>query len=204
VDISTSARSIDVRTIALTEPTCDALGLSEQPPAARDVAASALRLLESAADAEQFVPTRSLLDSLDELVVGVVEAVEECVVVPPREPIDLRARAEVEAARWVDDFLADDVTDQRSIAAQQAMFVLARLLADAVAEAVVQRNTRSPRPRLTDLTGRAWVALVPWFEPLAGARHWIDGLAPCRALRALHVGRRSDDRPVLGARAGRD
>src|SRR4029078_11538115 len=66
-------------------------------------------------------------------------AVDDWVGSPPRDCVDLRAREEVEAARWVDDFLADDVTDERSGAAQQAMFVLAQVLADAVADALAQR-----------------------------------------------------------------
>jgi hypothetical protein len=204
VDSSTSAVSNGVRTIALTECTCDALGLSEQPAVASDVAEGALRLLEGVTEAEDLVSTRALLDSLDELVVGVVEAVEECVALPPRERIDLRARAEVEAARWVDDFLADDITDQRSIAAQQAMFVLARLLANAVADAVVERNTRPGRPWLPDLQRRARSVVAGLLEPLNGARRWIDGLDACRALRSRHAGRRPDDLPVVGVRPGHD
>jgi hypothetical protein len=125
--------------VILLEPTCSALGLAEADHCERAVAAGAWDLLEAASDAREAVLKQAHLDSSDQLVVGVVEAVEECVLSPPRDCIDLRARAELEAARWVDDFLADDVRNDKSLAAQQAMFLLAQLVADAVADALIER-----------------------------------------------------------------
>jgi len=65
----------------------------------------ALRLLDPAPLSEL---ADGLIESLDDLIVGVVEAVEECVLAPPPDCPNLRTRAEVEAVSWVDDFIADD------------------------------------------------------------------------------------------------
>ena len=194
------------RTIALTAPTCSVLGLSERRPVERDVAAGALRLLEDATDVREFVPTQAFLDSLDELVVGVVEAVDECVLYSPRDCVDLQARAEVEAARWVDDFLADDVTHDMSLASQQAMFVLAHLLADAVADALTQRATPprpiKPGPSVVDLYRRVTVALMSVIG--LSAVVWSNGFGLWRAIRSRDASRRPDDLSVVGVRPEHD
>jgi len=206
VDQVTFGVSTAERTIALTPPTRSALGLSELPAAERDVVAGALRLLEHSAGVPEVMPMQVFLDSIDELVLGVVEAVEECVVSPPRDCVDLRARAEVEAARWVDDFLADDVTDERSVAAQQAMFVLAQVLADAVADALAQRAV-PPAP-----TTAGGLVVEIHRQVLAGVRRvirlgevvWTNGLGLLRAIRSDDAGRRADDLSVVGVRTGDD
>jgi hypothetical protein len=169
------------------EPTCRALGLSEPCPAESDVAAGALELLEAAPDVREAVLTQAHLDSSDELVVGVVEAVEECVLSPPRDGVDLRARAEVEAARWVGDFLADDVTGDKSVLAQQAMLLLAQLVADAVADALILRmSPQSPTVldrTVEELRRRVNVALISVLR-VGGVVRWVSQLAtPSRLLR---------------------
>jgi hypothetical protein len=207
VDNAASGVSTAERTIVLTAPTCSALGLSEQRPVERDVAAGALRLLEDKPDVREVVAAQSFLDSLDELVVGVVEAVEECVVTVQPDCVDLRARAKVEAARWVDDFLADDVRDERYVGAQQAMFLLAQLLADAVADALIHRDTR-PRPiasgrTIGDVYQRAAIALTSVIGFGAVVR-WINGLGICRAIRSRDASGRPNDLPVVGVRLADD
>ena len=68
-----------------------------------------------------------MTESLDELIVGVVEAVEECVLTPPPDCTDPRPRAEVEAVSWVNDFIADDAPHDEAVVSQHAMFQLACL-----------------------------------------------------------------------------
>jgi hypothetical protein len=165
-----------------------------------------MRLLEHSTDARELMPMQAFLDSLDELVVGVVEAVEECFVAPPRDCFDLRARAEVEAARWVDDFLADDVSDDHSVAAQQAMFVLAQVLADAVADGLVQRGT-PPAPVMparvaAKLRDRLMTALNGMLA--FGASASSRGFHALRVIRSGDASRRADDLPVVGVRPGND
>ena len=129
-----SATGDPARAILLAEPTCNALGLPpSQPTARRDVAAGALGLLDPAPVSEL---AESLTESLDELIVGVVEAVEECVLTPPPDCADPRLRAELEAVSWVNDFIADDAPHDEAVVAQHAMFQLACLVADAVADAL--------------------------------------------------------------------
>jgi hypothetical protein len=183
VDRAAAAESTDERTVTLLAPTRAVLGVSKRYPSARDVAAAALRLLEAGTDAHEAVPTQPIA-SLDELVVGVVEVVEECVFSPPRDCPDVRARAEIEAARWVDDFLADYATDCASVAAQQMTFLLAQRLADTVAEALIQRARRGgPGIRLVEqLHRRVNVALREMW--VGGIVRWISQLPrPCRLLR---------------------
>src|SRR5206468_8600589 len=130
--------------VVLAEPTCSALGLpSSQPTPRREVAAGALGLLDPNPVSEL---AKSLTESLDELIVGVVEAVQECVLTPPPDGPDLRARAEAEAASWVDDYIADDAPPDEAVVARQAMFQLACLVADAVAEALTARTRATDRP----------------------------------------------------------
>jgi len=50
--------------------------------------------------------------------VGVAEAVQERVLAPPPDCSDPRLRVEVEAASWVDDFIADDVRNDQAVASQ--------------------------------------------------------------------------------------
>jgi hypothetical protein len=135
------------------------LGLSDPCVSESDVAAGVLRLLETASDTQELELTERVVNSRDELVVGVVEAVQECVLSPPRGCTDLRARAGVEAASWLDDFFADDAESEWDVLTQQMMFLLAELVADAMADALLA--TRSKRPliavdaALEDLRGRA-------------------------------------------------
>ena len=130
--------------VVLAEPTCDALGLPlSQPTPRRQVAAGALGLLDPVPVSEL---AEGLTDSLDDLVVGVVEAVQECVLAPPPDCFDPRRRAEVEAASWVDDFIADDVRNDQAVASQRAMFQLACLVADAVADALTARTQATDGP----------------------------------------------------------
>jgi hypothetical protein len=102
-------------------------------------------LLESAGDEQELVVDGVLADTFDELAAGVVEVVEECVSSPPDDCADLRARAEVEAARWTDDFIADDVVRNQDVATQQSMFVFAEALAGAIADALLSTPSL-PRP----------------------------------------------------------
>jgi hypothetical protein len=135
VDQAESAAS-GPRAVALHEPTCRVLGLAARCSSEHEVAVGALRLLESTNDVRRLGVDR-VLDARDELVVGVVEAVEECVLCPPPDCTDVRARAEVEAARWVDDFIADDATNDDDVVIQQVMFLLAQMVADAVVDALL-------------------------------------------------------------------
>ena len=130
------------RAVALADPTRSALGLpSTQPTPRSEVAAGALRLLDPAAEVADLA--EGLTESLDELIVGIVEAVEECVLAPPPGCANVRIRAEVEAASWVDDFIADDAPNDEDVDSQQALFQLAGRLADAVAEALTVRTQES-------------------------------------------------------------
>jgi hypothetical protein len=130
--------------VVLAEPTCHALGLPpSQPTPRREVVTGALGLLDPDPVSEL---AENVDECLDDLIVGVVEAVQECVLTPPPDGPDLRARAEVEAASWVDDFIADDAPHDEAVAAQQAMFQLACLVADAVAEALTARTRATDRP----------------------------------------------------------
>ena len=153
------------RAVVLAEPTCNALGLPSSAPRPRgEVAAGALRLLDAAPVSEL---ANGLAVSLEELVVGVVEAVEECVLAPPPDCSDLSARAEVEAASWVDDFIADDAAPDEDFAAQQAvMFQLASLVAAAIAEALTARARMDDRSRPSS---------CPRLERL-DVRHVVDEL----------------------------
>jgi hypothetical protein len=183
VDRAATAESTDERTVALLAPTRAVLGLSERYPSASDVAAGALRLLEAGTDAHEAVPTQPIA-SLDEFVVGVVEVVEECVFSPPPDCPDVRARAEIEAARWVDDFLADYATDCASVAAQQMMFLLAQRLADTVAEALIQRASRSsPGIRLVEQLHRRVDVALRMMRIGGIARCFSQLPAPCRLRR---------------------
>jgi hypothetical protein len=164
--------------ILLTEPTCWLLGLPPGGPiSGSDVAAGVRRLL-AATDAVELAQAEALEESLDELVLGVVEAVEECACAsPPCE--NLRARAELEAARWVDDFIADDVAAMKPVS-ESAMFIVAQVLADAVADALRER-TRASRIRadslgvrgvLEDLRRRA-IETVRWSRELPTPCAWL-------------------------------
>ena len=146
VDKAASAASGGTaRDVVLAEPTCRALGLPpSQPTPRRDVAAGALRLLDPAPVSEL---AEGFTESLDDLIVGVVEAVQECVLAPRPDGPTLAVRAEVEAASWVDDFIADDATHDEALLAQQAMFQLACLVADAVADALTAPTPAAGRPR---------------------------------------------------------
>lgn len=180
------------RVVVLAEPTCSALGLAASRPTARsEVAAVALRLLDPAPLSEL---ADGLIESLDDLIVGVVEAVEECVLAPPPDCPNLRTRAEVEAVSWVDDFIADDAPDDPDAVSQQVMFQLACLVADAVADAVTARThaehgTTSVRiagremfdlrrvaddvRRVVDDLRRRGVEAVRWSLQLATPLRWL-------------------------------
>jgi hypothetical protein len=173
------------RAVVLAEPTCSALGLSSsQPTPRREVAEGALRLLDSAPISEL---AKGLAVLLDELVVGVVEAVEECVLGPPPDCSNVAARAEVEAASWVDDFIADKAGNEGDVVSQQAaMFQLACLVADAVAEALTDRMaTDRPRKsrcvrvdildlaRMVDELRRRGVEAVRWSFAIATPSRWL-------------------------------
>ena len=170
------------RAVMLAEPTASALGLAASQPTPRsEVAAGALRLLDPAPISEL---GQALTESLDELVVGVVEAVEECVLTPPPDCPNVRTRAEVEAASWVDDFIADDPNDEMS---QQAMVQLACLVAEAVAEALTLRTHAGDRPgkhrclrvetldlrRVVDELHRRGVEVVRWGVQVATPLRWL-------------------------------
>jgi hypothetical protein len=133
------------RAVVLAEPTCSALGVpARQPTPRRDVAAGALRLVDTVPAISEL--TEGVIESLDDLIVGVVEAVEECVLAPPPDCPNLCAHAEVEAASWVDDFIADDATNGETLVSQQVMFQLACVVADAVAEALAVGARVRDRP----------------------------------------------------------
>ena len=117
---------------------------------------------------------------------GVAEAVPERVLAPPPDCSDPRLRAEVEAASWVDDFIADDVRNDQAVASQRAMFQLACLLADAVADALTARTratdgptkshclrvqTLDPRRAVEELRRRG-VEAVRWSARLARPFRW--------------------------------
>jgi len=173
------------RAVVLAEPTCSALGLAASRPTARsEVAALALRLLDPAPLSEL---AQGLTESLDELIVGVVEAVEECVLTPPSDCPNLRSRAEVEAVSWVDDFIADDAPKEADAVSQQVMFQLACLVADAVADALTARTQAQNGPRsfriprgptfdlrrvVDDLRRRA-VEAVRWSLQLTTPLRWL-------------------------------
>lgn len=114
---------------------------SSQPTPRREVAAGALLLLDPVPVSEL---AERLPESLDDLIVGVVEAVQECVLAPRPDCPNLCARAEAEAASWVDDFIADDAPDDDAVVSQHALFQLACLLADADhCAAVASRRSRA-------------------------------------------------------------
>ncbi len=173
------------RPVVLAEPTCNALGLAGSRPSERsEVAALALRLLDPAPLSEL---ADGLTESLDELIVGVVEAVEECMLAPPPHRLNLAVRAEVEAASWVDDFIADDAADDEALLSQHAMFQLACLVADAVAEALSVRTRERERAsnprglrvemldlgRMVDELGRRAADALRWSVQLATPLRWL-------------------------------
>jgi hypothetical protein len=128
-----------------------------------------------------------LTESLVELIVGVVEVVEECVLAPSPDWPNLRTRAEVVAASWVDDFVADDATNDEDVVSQQAMIQLACLVADAVADALTVRTHASDRPRkvrcvrveprdlgrVVDELRRRGMGAVRWSVQLATPFRWL-------------------------------
>ena len=185
-EVASAAPGGAARAVALADPTRSALGLpSTQPTPRNEVAAGALRLLDLAAEVSELA--EGLTESLDELIVGVVEAVEECVLAPPPGCANLRIRAEVEAASWVDDFIADDAPNDEDVVSQQAMFQLACRLADAVAEALTVRtqgSDRLSRPRglrvetldlgrVLDELYRRGMGAVRWSIQLATPLRWL-------------------------------
>ncbi len=186
MDKATSgAPGTTARGTALAEPTCSALGLGSSQPIPRSaIAAGALKLLDPPKVCEL---TEGLTASLDELIVGVVEAVEECMLAPPPHCLNLAVRAEVEAASWVDDFIADDAADDEALLSQHAMFQLACLVADAVAEALSVRTRERERAsnprglrvemldlgRMVDELGRRAADALRWSVQLATPLRWL-------------------------------
>jgi hypothetical protein len=169
--------------VVLAEPTCNALGLPHSQPTPRsEVAAGALGLLDPDPVSEL---AATVNESLDELIVGVVEAVQECVLTPPLDCADPRLRAEVEAVSWVDDFIADNATHDEAVATQQAMFQLACLVADAVADALTARATdRSTRFRClgVEMLDRRYVVEELHQRGVEAVRWIVQRVAPLRWL----------------------
>jgi hypothetical protein len=76
-------------------------------------------------------------EGFQDLVVGVVQAVEECVLDPP-QCADLHSRADGEAAAWVLDFIADSASGKELPA--QELFHVAHAVGEVVTDALMERT----------------------------------------------------------------